>query len=72
MESKTPSNKAAWLASKAKALEVKPAPYPEPTANTIVIKNGAITINPIDCLMQDNPGMVFPVCKFPKPLYLYS
>lgn len=61
-----PSNSAAWLtSSKTKILEVKSAPYPTPQANTILIKNGAIGINPIDCLVQDNSGMVFPWLKLP-------
>jgi NADPH:quinone reductase-like Zn-dependent oxidoreductase len=61
-----PSNPAAWLtSSNTKSLEVKSAPYPTPKANTIVIKNGAIAINPIDCLIQDHPGMVFPHLKLP-------
>lgn len=49
-----PSNTAAWqTASKAKTLEVKSAPYTSPRENEIVIKNGAVAINPIDWLLQD-------------------
>ena len=48
-----PSNFAAWLpAAKAKSLEVKPAPYTPPGDNEIVIKNGAVAINPVDWAVQ--------------------
>jgi len=60
-----PPNSAAWLTSSSKTLEVKSAPYPTPGPNTIVVKNGAIGINPIDCLKQEHPGMVFGYIKLP-------
>jgi NADPH:quinone reductase-like Zn-dependent oxidoreductase len=60
-----PSNSAAWLTSSKTALEVKSAPYPTPDENTIVVKNGAIGINPIDYLIQDNPGIALPFIKLP-------
>ncbi|KAH6854709.1 chaperonin 10-like protein [Chaetomium sp. MPI-CAGE-AT-0009] len=44
-----PQNQAAWLtAAKAKALSVGPAPYPTPGPGQIVIRNGAVAINPVD------------------------
>ncbi|KAK9328256.1 chaperonin 10-like protein [Lipomyces starkeyi] len=47
-----PSNKAAWLTAKAKPLEIKSAPYTSPGKDEIVIKNGAVAINPVDWAMQ--------------------
>lgn len=55
-----PSNRAAWLtASKAKPLEVKSAPYTSPRENEIVIKNGAVAINPVDGAKQGLGEMMF-------------
>ena len=49
-----PSNTAAWLtAAKSNPLEVKTAPYTSPGENEIVIKNGAVAVNPIDWKVQD-------------------
>jgi NADPH:quinone reductase-like Zn-dependent oxidoreductase len=49
-----PPNTAAWLtAAKAKPLEVKPSDYTSPGENEIVIKNGALAINPVDWKIQD-------------------
>jgi NADPH:quinone reductase-like Zn-dependent oxidoreductase len=61
-----PSNTAAWLtASKANPLEVKTAPYTPPRENEIVIKNGAVAINPVDWLKQDMGDMMFSWIKYP-------
>jgi NADPH:quinone reductase-like Zn-dependent oxidoreductase len=44
-----PSSTAAWLtAAKASPRKVKTAPYTSPRENEIVIKNGAVAINPVD------------------------
>ncbi|KAK3298767.1 chaperonin 10-like protein [Chaetomium fimeti] len=48
-----PQNQAAWLtAAKAKPLRVGPAPYPTPGPGQIVIRNGAVAINPVDWQKQ--------------------
>ncbi len=61
-----PSNTAAWLpASKANHLEVKSAPYTSPRENEIVIKNGAVAINPLDYLKRDMGEMLFSWIKYP-------
>ncbi|KAK9341950.1 hypothetical protein V1522DRAFT_417717 [Lipomyces starkeyi] len=45
-----PTNAAACqTAPKANPLEVKSAPYTSPRENEIVIRNGEVAINPIDC-----------------------
>ena len=55
----TPANTAAWLtASKAHPLEVKSAPYTPPRDNEIVVKNGAVAINPVDWMVQDQDTSV--------------
>jgi NADPH:quinone reductase-like Zn-dependent oxidoreductase len=61
-----PSNTAAWLtASKAYPLEVKPAPYTPPGEHEIVIKNGAVAINPVDGAKQGLGEMMFSWIKYP-------
>ena len=62
-----PSNTAAWLtAAKANPLEVKSAPYTSPRENEIVIKNGAVAINPVDWIIQDmGSSLAFPWLKYP-------
>jgi len=60
-----PSNKAAWLmGSKINPLEIKSAPYTSPRENEIVVKNGAVAINPADWMKQDL-DMVFSWVKYP-------
>ncbi|CAD6594524.1 MAG: hypothetical protein ASARMPRED_000587 [Alectoria sarmentosa] len=61
-----PSNTAAWqTAPKVKPLEVKSAPYTSPRENEIVIKNGAVAINPIDWIIQDMGKMMFSSLTYP-------
>ena len=48
-----PSNLAAWLtAAKARPLKVEPAPYSPPGPNEVVVKNGAVAVNPVDWGIQ--------------------
>lgn len=48
-----PSNKAAWLPeAKARPFKVDDAPYPEPEADEVIIKNAAVAINPVDWKIQ--------------------
>ncbi|MCJ1258676.1 hypothetical protein MMC24_006509 [Lignoscripta atroalba] len=62
-----PSNTAAWVtAAKTKSLEVKAAPYTRPLNNEIVVKNGAVAINPADWMMTEEIGsMIYPWIKYP-------
>lgn len=47
------TNNAAWLTAKATALEIKPAPYPSPADDEVVIQTRAIAINPVDTILQE-------------------
>ncbi|OJD32208.1 zinc-binding oxidoreductase [Diplodia corticola] len=48
-------NEAAWLTSeKAYPLQVKEAPFPEPVGDEIIIKVGAIAVNPVDYVLQES------------------
>lgn len=48
-----PSNAAAWLTEpKERPFKVQPAPYTPPGPNEVVIKNGAVAINPVDWGLQ--------------------
>lgn len=61
-----PSNTAAWLtAAKTYPLEVKSAPYTSPGENEIVIKNGAVAINPVDWGIQDMGEALFSWITYP-------
>ena len=60
------TNRAAYQpAMQARAFEVKSAPYPTPTANSIVIKNHALAINPADWLIQEKGDMMYRWLKYP-------
>ena len=49
----SPSNEAAWLVAPCtKLVEVKPAAYTPPGPKQIVVKNGAVAINPMDWAKQ--------------------
>lgn len=64
-----PSNAAAWLtAAKANPLEVKSAPYTSPGENEIVVKNGAVAINPVDWAIQDMGEALFSGLAYPRVL----
>jgi len=45
--SRVPDNAAAWLPAKHAKIEVRPAPYRSPGKNEIVVKNGAVAVNPV-------------------------
>ncbi|KAI9744136.1 MAG: hypothetical protein M1818_002288 [Claussenomyces sp. TS43310] len=56
-----PSNAAAWLpAAKVNPLEVKSAPYTSPGEDEIVVKTGAVAINPVDWGLQAKGDALFP------------
>ena len=58
-----PSNAAAWIIEeKSKPFQVKEAPYPTPGPTEILVKNGAVAVNPVDWKLQDRA--MFPV-KYP-------
>ncbi|KAF6220713.1 hypothetical protein HO133_003146 [Letharia lupina] len=61
-----PSNRAAWqTAPNVNTLEVKSAPYTSPREDEIVIKNGAVAINPVDWVIQERGKMMFTWLKYP-------
>ncbi|ROW04539.1 hypothetical protein VMCG_05080 [Cytospora schulzeri] len=63
-----PSNTAAYLTTTGAPLEVKEAPYPEPKENEILIKTGAVAINPTDYSQQMMGPDVFKWLKYPAIL----
>ena len=60
-----PANEAVWLPAKRAGFEIKPAPYPSPRENEIVVRNHAVAINPIDWLMPLIGDFAFPWLKHP-------
>jgi len=62
----TPTNFAAWMPAPKQRLQVKEAPYPVPGPDEVVVKNGAVAINPIDWVLQDQgTAMSFGWVKYP-------
>ena len=65
----TPKNQAAWIpAKKVLHLEVGDAPYTSPRAGEIVVKNGAIGINPFDWILQYQGSVLAPHLQYPTVL----
>ncbi|KAG5749280.1 hypothetical protein H9Q70_008075 [Fusarium xylarioides] len=62
------SNNAAYLVAEKTPLEVKPAPYPEPKDDEIIIENRAVALNPVDSAQQRLGPSIFPWLKFPAIL----
>lgn len=58
-------NAAAWLPAKHAKLEVRPAPYPKPRGEEIIVRNYAVAINPVDRLKQLMGNLIFPWIKYP-------
>jgi NADPH:quinone reductase-like Zn-dependent oxidoreductase len=61
-----PSNTAAWQPKPGVPLEIKDTPYTSPPADSVVIKNHAIALNPIDFKLQDIA--IFPFLSYPTIL----
>ncbi|KAI1774982.1 GroES-like protein [Hypoxylon cercidicola] len=61
-----PTNTAAWLPAKSvKPLQIGPAPYTPPGPGQIVVKNGAVAINPLDWIKQLLGDMLLSHIKYP-------
>lgn len=60
-----PVNQAAWLSRKRADLEVRSAPYTPPKPDEIVVRNGAIAINPADWIKQCSGDFLFSWVKYP-------
>ncbi|KAK9482739.1 GroES-like protein [Lipomyces starkeyi] len=65
----TPKNQAAWIpAKKVVPLNVGDAPYTHPGSGQIVVKNGAVGINPFDWVLQYQGAMIASHLKYPMVL----
>lgn len=62
------ANNAAYLVAEKVPLEVKPAPYPDPKDDEIIIENHAVALNPVDSAQQRLGPSIFPWLKFPAIL----
>ena len=60
-----PTNSAAYLMAKHGKLKVGPAPYTPPKADELVVRNGAIAINPVDWMTIPLGDLFFPWLKYP-------
>lgn len=64
-----PKNQAAWIpAKKVVPLEIGDAPYTTPDPSQIVIKNGAVGINPFDWVLQYQGALIASHLKYPMVL----
>jgi NADPH:quinone reductase-like Zn-dependent oxidoreductase len=61
----THANAAVWLTAKRGALEVAPAPYTGPRDNQIVVRNGAVAINPVDWFVPSIGDLIYPWLNYP-------
>lgn len=65
----TPQNQAAWIPSKgAVSLQVGDAPYTTPGPGQIVVKNGAVGINPFDWVLQYQGSILASHLNYPMVL----
>jgi NADPH:quinone reductase-like Zn-dependent oxidoreductase len=60
-----PTNAAAWSTGTQRLLEVKEAPYTRPLSNKLVIKNGAVAVNPVDWIKIEMGEIMFSWIKYP-------
>ena len=60
-----PKNEAAWLVAEHRALEVKEAPYTEPGAGEILVKNHAVAVNPVDWMIPYLGKRLFSWIEYP-------
>ncbi|KAK7946132.1 uncharacterized protein PG986_010453 [Apiospora aurea] len=55
-----PENRAAYLmGEKVRPLAVKPAPYPTPGPNQVLVRVAAVAVNPIEYIKQDLGGLLY-------------
>lgn len=65
----TPKNQAAWIvAKKAVPLKVGDAPYTAPGTGQIVVRNGAVGINPFDWVLEYQGAILASHLKYPMVL----
>ena len=63
-----PANTAAWIGAKYAPLEVGPAPYPTPGPDQIVVRAGAVAVNPLDWIVQVAGPTVYRWLTYPTVL----
>lgn len=64
-----PDNGAAWIPAPKTRLEVKPAPYPIPGPEDVIIKTSHVAINPLEYKIQDtNPPIAGKEIPYPTIL----
>ncbi len=62
---RAPANQAVWLTAKRGRLQLGPAPYTSPRDTEIVIRNGAIAINPVDWMILPMGDFIYPWLTYP-------
>ncbi|KAK8074259.1 alcohol dehydrogenase [Apiospora phragmitis] len=64
-----PENRAAYLmGEKVRPLAVKPAPYPTPGSNQLLVRVTAVAVNPIEYIKQDLGGLLYGWVRCPHVL----
>ena len=62
------TNEALWLPAKGVALKIAEAPFPKAGAGQIVVRTAAVSVNPIDWILQSVGGLIFPWLRYPLVL----
>lgn len=63
-----PVNQALWMPAKGAAPEVGPATIPEPGQHQILVRATAVAVNPIDWILEQVGGLIFPWLRYPLVL----
>lgn len=64
----TPQNEAAWVRSRFGGLRPGPAPYTDPGPHEIVVRNRAVSINPVDIAPAPARSIILPWLRYPAVL----
>ena len=60
-----PKNEALWMPAKKAPMTVIEAPFPRVDGKQIVVRAAAVSINPIDWIVQVVGGLAFPWLRYP-------
>lgn len=63
-----PTNTGAWITARNAQLDVGVAPYPSPRADSIVVRNYAVAINPLDWIIQVAGTLAYRWLNYPAVL----
>lgn len=62
------TNIASWIDRKHAALDVRPAPWPVPAPDQVVVRVRAVAVNPLDWIVQAHGGLTYRWLTYPAVL----